>query len=444
MSARPDQVDFLEPRLLVAADVQRLAPLVEDYFAPIPVSIAPDYLAAVAELPRAATQGVVLGIDTQCRRFEEAVGTIKQAAGESRVVICCEPAFEPLSRRLLAAGADDYVIYPPTADDMQRALQIASRRTRERWMRPAPISTTPSFEELHRLTEILPQITSGSRVVLRDMAAAVASALRAESAMIVVDGSTAAVGPDQRTLIESAVLIQDILRDGRPVGQIRLGPSLVGAFDQDDAAKLRLYGTLWGNLLELAARTNRWQQLAHIDDLTGLPNRRRLMGFLDEVLHRAQRDESPVTVLLYDIDDFKTFNDQYGHEVGDEIIRECGRLFTRCCRKQDLVARYGGDEFVVVFADSGGPRTAGSQQPSEVIDVLQRFRKALAEHTFERIGPRSSAALTCSGGLARFPWQGRTGNELIERADEALLEAKRAGKNRFWLVGSGAVCPAES
>ncbi len=434
-----DDRDFSEPRLLVAGDTERLVPLVSELFSPVPVVSAPDYLAAIAEIPRAPTQGVILGIDPACRRTVSAVGAIKQVAGETRVVACCEPSYEPLTRKLLSAGLDDYVIFPPSGADLERALQIPVSHTRREWMQTIR-APEPTFDELTHLTSLLPHVMTGDRALLREMAAVVAAGLRAESAMVVVDGSTGSVGSQPRGLIDRAVLVQELHREGRPVGQIRVGPSQLGAYHADDTARLRVYAGLFGKLLELVSRSRQWQQWAFQDDLTGLPNRRRLMAFLDEILDRAAREQFPVTVLLFDIDDFKSFNDSFGHETGDEIIRETGQLFRRCSRRHDLVARFGGDEFVVVFWDPEGRRSAGSQHPSEVIGVLNRFRRELSTHQFARLGPRSSGSLTCSGGLARFPWQARTPAELLARADQALLEAKRAGKDRFWLIGSGDVC----
>ncbi|MCK6456846.1 MAG: GGDEF domain-containing protein [Phycisphaerae bacterium] len=427
-------------RLLVVADCERIVPHVQRAFAPIAVAAADDYLAGIAELGVPSTRAAVLGIDPSCRRFERAIAALRDAAGTRRLILCCEPIYEPLARRLRSDGLDDYVLFPPTPLDLERALQLPSRPTIDRWLGADDALAGPAPDELQRLAELLPRITAGGPNTLNDLAGLIAAAMHAASAMIVVDGRVGSVGQLTSELIDRATLTQDIPRHGRASGQIRLGPSLTGVYDRGDARRLRQYAALAATLLDVAERTARWQEYALTDDLTGLANRRRLMEILDELLPRAERDQMPVTLLLFDIDDFKQFNDRHGHDAGDEIIRETAQLFASCCRKHDIVCRYGGDEFVVVFWDPAGPRTAGSQHPLDVIGILTRFREMLARHRFAYLGPNSDGPLTCSGGLARFPWQARTARELLIRADEALYEAKRAGKNRFWLVGSGDVC----
>ena len=121
--------------------------------------------------------------------------------------------------------------------------------------------------------------------------------------------------------------------------------------------------------------------------------------------------------------------------AGDEIIRVTGELFQRHCREQDIVTRYGGDEYAVVFWDPEGPRLAGSSHPGCAISVLERFTEALKTQRFPRLGPSGVGRLTISGGLATYPWDASTREDLVKRADEALLAAKRAGKNRIFLIG---------
>ena len=185
------------------------------------------------------------------------------------------------------------------------------------------------------------------------------------------------------------------------------------------------------------------ERLATTDDLTGLKNRRYLWEFARQILERARETNGRVTLLVFDIDNFKHYNDVYGHPAGDEILRQAAILMRRCCRSHDVVGRIGGDEFAAVFWDDPG-RAAGrqrdrrspeSEHPTEAISVANRFRSELGHTDLHLLGPGGEGVLTISGGLASFPRDGSTAEQLFERADHALLEAKRSGKNRIYLVG---------
>ena len=425
------------PRLLVVTDLERLGPIVREHFAPNPISGVRSYLAGIAEIPRAPTRAVLVGYDDKCRNPEAAVSAMKEAAGKDvPIVFCCEPAHDNVGRRMLEHGADDYVIFPPEAVDLERALRMPSRPTMRRWVETPTVAPVPSAEELARLADLLSRLSNDDPKSLDAMAALVRTALSAENVTVVVNAKPGRDG-DRDVGDGEAVLVEPIMQGEQRVGQIRISKRTRGSYMYEDTAKLRHYGVLLGRLLDASQRTQRWRKLALTDDLTGLPNRRRLLGFLEDKLAWAQRESAKVTLLMFDIDDFKRYNDCYGHDAGDEILTEVGNLFVQCSRKTDLVARYGGDEFVVVFWDPEGPRTAGSQHPQRVIDVLQRFRNALRGHTFSRLGDEAQGCLTISGGIAHYPWQASSLDELLAAADQALLEAKEAGKNRFRIVGTG-------
>lgn len=425
-----------DARLLVIGDLERLGPIVRQCFAPHPIIGVRGYLPGLAELPRAPTRAVLVGHDPGCRKPDAALAAIRQVAGGVPIVYCCDPAAEPTARRLLSYGASNYVIFPPDAAELERLLNIPTRRTRERWIEAPTIAPVPAVEELARLADILPRLTVGDIHGMDAMAALICTALDAEHATVVLDGRTGQAGrgtPD----LQDCALTESIREGSRPLGQIRVGRSHRGAFTHDDTAKLRHYAVLFGRMLLGARRAEEWRKLAMTDDLTGLPNRRRLMEFLADKLPEALQTRSTVTALYFDIDDFKRYNDRYGHEAGDEILRDVGQLFLKCCRETDIVARYGGDEFVVVFYDAEGPRMVGSRHPEDVIAVVKRFREALGKHTFARLGPEASGRLTISGGIAHFPWDASNAEDLIQSADRGLLQAKAAGKNRFWLIGDG-------
>ena len=196
-------------------------------------------------------------------------------------------------------------------------------------------------------------------------------------------------------------------------------------------------------------RIEELEKLVIQDDLTGLKNRRYLRQFLPQILELAVRYQLRVTLLIFDIDDFKHYNDAYGHTVGDNVLQQAGRMIQHCCRSHDVVARLGGDEFAVVFWDLPGEkhpglpehlsrrdrRNAGLEHPREPIFMAERFCRELQQAAFEFIGPKGKGALTISGGLATFPTDAKNLEELFEKADMAMLDAKRSGKNRLYLVG---------
>lgn len=219
--------------------------------------------------------------------------------------------------------------------------------------------------------------------------------------------------------------------------------------------------------ISTATRIRHLERLATEDDLTGLKNRRYIMEFSRQIIENARGENGQVTVLVFDIDNFKHYNDVYGHGAGDEILKQAAILMRRCCRAHDVVARIGGDEFAAVFWDDprGGRqktettgqktedrhpasslgsaasdrRSASADHPTEAVFIAKRFVEELEKAELAALGglgPAGKGVLTISGGLATFPRDGRTNVELFQQADKALLEAKRSGKNRIYLVGT--------
>jgi len=215
-----------------------------------------------------------------------------------------------------------------------------------------------------------------------------------------------------------------------PHGKPETGPAVQAAVDAAIEKKIR----------EL-------EKLATEDDLTGLKNRRYIREFTRQIIERARKESGRVTLLIFDIDNLKQYNDIYGHSAGDEVLRQVAVLMQRCCRGHDVVGRVGGDEFAVVFwdepqakssvmpAEGGERRTAMAQHPKEVISVAKRFQKELEKAELHLLGPAGKGVLTISGGLASLGDGCSTAQELFEQADKALLAAKRSGKNRIYLVG---------
>jgi diguanylate cyclase (GGDEF)-like protein len=156
------------------------------------------------------------------------------------------------------------------------------------------------------------------------------------------------------------------------------------------------------------------------DPLTGLFNRRYMEEALARDLRRAARNEESVVVLMFDIDHFKQFNDTFGHQAGDSILRSVGDLLSRQTRGQDVACRYGGEEFVVVLA--GASRDDGWR----IADVLRQELKQLTVEYAGQVLGRIGASV----GVSAFPGHGTSVEELLRAADQALYRAKAEGRDR--------------
>ena len=166
------------------------------------------------------------------------------------------------------------------------------------------------------------------------------------------------------------------------------------------------------------------RRLAITDELTGLYNRRYLKIRLSEELERAWRSKRSLSVLLLDLDGLKSVNDMYGHLRGDQLLLSFARLLQKQVRSIDLVARFAGDEFVVLLPES---------EFAEAQMIAERIRSAVAEGSFEGDPPLK---VTTSIGLALYPDSGETIEALLEAADRGLYKAKRLGRNRVVKINS--------
>lgn len=414
-----------KPRLLVIGPaelrdaVQRLLPHVEVLGA----ARALDGLWMSGEAPfDAALISTAFGGGTL-----RAVESVRKVVPNLRVVVSSSPVDEPLARRALERGADDYVIEPLLRDEIERSLKFQAARLTP----AAPIATEPSFRELLELGEILRRLDDGPHAVLERLCALVCRAFQAAGASVQVDEYSAAHGDPTEPVLQEA-----IQRDEAVVGQVALGRCALGPYPAAAAVRLGEYARLIESVLTQARQRCEWRELAWTDDLSGLRNRRYFDLRLAELVQEAAAHRRRLTVLLCDVDDFKAYNDRFGHETGDQLMREVAALLARCTREGDVVCRYGGDEFAVIFHDTEAPRVPGSQHPRDFVALAARFCRAISKHPFECLGHERPGPVTISGGLASYPWDGSTPEQLMHAADAALLEAKRTGKNRIQLCGA--------
>ncbi len=161
-------------------------------------------------------------------------------------------------------------------------------------------------------------------------------------------------------------------------------------------------------------------ELAVTDQLTGLHNRRYMTGQLGALVNRAARGGDPVSALMIDIDHFKKINDGFGHDIGDEVLREFAVRLASNVRAIDLPCRYGGEEFVVIMP---GTRLEDAEK------IAERIRRHVAGSPFRVSGGAESLTVTISIGVAATVGEGDNAEALLKRADEAMYMAKSTGRN---------------
>jgi len=224
-----------------------------------------------------------------------------------------------------------------------------------------------------------------------------------------------------------SVMAVPIIIENRLLGVMELiNKSGGGAFDKED---LRLVNLIIDQTALAIERSDMYQRMADLvitDDLTKLFNLRYLDRTLEVELERALRYNLPISLIFMDVDYFKKVNDQFGHLVGSKLLVEVSRLLLRGLRKVDIVARYGGDEFVVVL-----PQTDAAAAKM----IAERLRRNIEKHSFlasENLGIR----LTASFGIACYPEHAKSKEELMRLADEAMYRVKYCTRNSVYVVGS--------
>jgi diguanylate cyclase (GGDEF)-like protein len=219
----------------------------------------------------------------------------------------------------------------------------------------------------------------------------------------------------------AADLIAPMVHEGETLGVICVGK--ISRQQRDGKRMIKLVADLGSLALNNNDLFTRLESIANADSLTNLCTKRFLNIRLSELTVQAEQAHTPLSVIIFDIDHFKRYNDTYGHPAGDEILRAVAAIFKNQTRTDDITARYGGEEFVVVL-----PNTL----KEDATRIAEKIRLAIATHPFPAgSGPGKPGSITISGGVAGHMIDGKSSNEILSAADQALYLAKERGRNQI-------------
>ena len=225
---------------------------------------------------------------------------------------------------------------------------------------------------------------------------------------------------DEKThFVTRSILCAPLISRGRTIGVVQVINRRGGKFTSADLQLLLTLVEPCAIAIENAILFQRTEQLTITDDLTKLFNSRYLNLYLSREIKRCKRHGIPISVIFLDLDGFKSINDQFGHLAGSTTLTEVGQILTQCVRESDILARYGGDEFVAVL-----PETPASG----AIVIGERIRKAIEEHVF-LASQGLMARISASIGIASYPDHALTPEGLIQKADQAMYRVKERDKN---------------
>ncbi len=217
-----------------------------------------------------------------------------------------------------------------------------------------------------------------------------------------------------------SVLLVPMEAHGKIIGVLAAESSQVGAFGEREERMLQVVARAAAMALENAMLHKKMEDLTITDELTGIYNYRYFAMKLKEEQRRAVRYDLPLSLIMIDIDWFKKFNDTYGHEVGNLVLKGMTTVVKRCIRDVDIFCRYGGEEFVIIL-----PQTP----QVEVTQIGERIRQQIELSTFGGSDGIPELHVTVSVGITSFPENGKSEDEILSTADIALYRAKGSGKN---------------
>ncbi|MFO0661189.1 MAG: sensor domain-containing diguanylate cyclase [Polyangiaceae bacterium] len=224
----------------------------------------------------------------------------------------------------------------------------------------------------------------------------------------------------------ASVLVLPLMVHDRPLGTLVLGARRRGAFGDAVRPTLEVLARHVAVSLANARMVKKLEELATTDGLTGLLNKRAMFDLAKEKIAAAKRFNRKLSVLVTDIDFFKKVNDTHGHDVGDVVIKGLGKILSNAKRATDAVARFGGEEFVVICEETD---QAGA------LLLAERVREELGKTAFPT--PSGPLRVNCSIGIATFPEAGQDWDALFKAADEALYVSKRTGRDRSTVWSAG-------
>lgn len=228
--------------------------------------------------------------------------------------------------------------------------------------------------------------------------------------------------PDVPAEARSVIAVPLTSRD-KDIGVLVFVSRAPSAFSEREEAFFTVVADQLSVAVENARLYQKTRELSYRDGLTGLFNRRYFEEALWQELHRAERYRMPLSLIMADIDHFKRYNDTHGHPKGDEALKTVADILTETTRRADVVARYGGEELVLIL-----PLTPKDSARL----VAEKLRAAIANAAFPE------GRLTISFGVATYPQDGSSAPDLIKAADDALYQAKRAGRNRVVVASTPA------
>ncbi|MCZ6818852.1 MAG: sensor domain-containing diguanylate cyclase, partial [Calditrichaeota bacterium] len=189
-------------------------------------------------------------------------------------------------------------------------------------------------------------------------------------------------------------------------------------------AEIDIFTTLTNFLAVALSNARIYKEMERIsltDPLTGLFNRRYFDNYLDTEIARAKRFEHPLSLVMLDVDHFKNYNDQLGHLNGDHLLVSLAEVLTGTVRRSDIVARYGGEEFCIIL-----PEIARDG----ALVFSERLRNTISAHPFRKREVQPDGHVSISIGTATYPDDAQASNDLVEKADKAMYQAKNNGRNR--------------